>query len=40
VGNREAEPVLGEGERMNLDSRLRDDVYRVLGQANDQTFPS
>ena len=40
VGDREAEPVLGESERTHLDSRLRDDVYRVLGQGYAQAFPS
>ena len=39
-GDAEAQPVQGEGEGAHLDSRLRDDVYCVLGQGYAETFPS
>src|SRR5881397_29384 len=39
-GDGEGEPVPGQSERTNLDHRLRDDVYRVLGQGYDETLPS
>src|SRR6267143_6297575 len=32
VGDREAEPVLSEGEGAHLDPWLRDEVYRAVGQ--------
>ena len=40
AGDREAEPVPGEGERAHLDPWLRDEVYRVVGQGYAQTLPS
>src|SRR5437660_12559779 len=40
AGDGEAEPVPGECERAHLDSWLRDDVYRVLGQGYAETLSS
>ena len=40
AGDGEAEPVQGEGEGAYLDSRLGDDVYRVVGQRYAETLPS
>jgi len=40
LGDAEAQPVPGEGERANLDSWLRDNVPRAPGQGYPQTLPS
>src|SRR2546426_542803 len=40
TGDAEAQSVLGQSERTNLDSRLRYDLYRMVGQGYAETFPS